>query len=150
MSICVIKILENFAERLQECMLYANIKSEQLGEKLGIGGATIRKYCGATSGIRLPNLIKLADYFNCSIDYLLGRTDKQLDFKLHSVMNFSERLRQVLKEKGLSRYSLDRDTKFKDAYFAVWDKGSQLGVVTLVELAEILDCSVDYLVGRDR
>ena len=23
----------------------------------------------------IPNLVKLADYYNCSIDYLLGRTD---------------------------------------------------------------------------
>lgn len=49
------------------------VSQEQLGNNLGFGKNTISQY---ETGIREPNLdtlIKLADYFNVSVDYLIGR-----------------------------------------------------------------------------
>jgi len=47
----------------------------ELAEKLGVSQQTISKY---EKGLREPDnatLVKLSEIFNCSIDYLLGRTD---------------------------------------------------------------------------
>ena len=145
-----INILSKFGERLVELMFYDNIKSEQLGEKLKMSGETIRRYCKGKSGINLSNLVKLADYFRCSIEFLIGRADEQLDFMLRPAVHFPTRLREVLKENGHSRYSLDKKSKFKDSYLTNWDKGSEPNIFTLIELADFLDCSIDYLIGRDR
>ncbi len=52
-----------------------NISMKKLGEAINLGESTISQY---ESGNREPSfdiLIKIADYFNVSIDYLLGRSD---------------------------------------------------------------------------
>ena len=144
------EILSKFGERLTELMFYANLKSQQLGEKLNLSGETIRKYSKGERGVNLTNLIKLADYFQCSIEFLIQRTDKQLDFTLYPTPPFPKRLRQVLHERGYSRYSLDKQTRFKDGYISNWDRGSQPNIFTLIELSDLLKCSIDYLVGRER
>ena len=48
-----------------------------VGKALNIGGRTIGNY---ESGERMPSLdtlVKLADYYEVSADYLLGRTDNR-------------------------------------------------------------------------
>nr|WP_319488590.1 helix-turn-helix transcriptional regulator [uncultured Caproiciproducens sp.] len=47
-----------------------------LEKKLGFGNATIRKWDDATPGG--DRLSKVADYFNTSVDYLLGRETNEL------------------------------------------------------------------------
>ena len=147
---CSMELLSKFGERLTELMFYANIKSEELGAKLNLSGETIRRYCKGMNGINLANLVKLADYFKCSIEFLACRTDKQLDFTIYPTPPFPKRLRVVLHEKGYTRYSLDKYTKFKDRYITNWDRGSQPNIFTLIELSDLLKCSIDYLVGRER
>lgn len=54
----------------------AGIKPNPLARDLGISSGSITKW--KNGGI--PNgetLIKIADYFGCSVDYLLGREDKK-------------------------------------------------------------------------
>jgi len=51
-----------------------NKKPNKVAMELGLSGATTTKWKAGT----IPNgetLVKIADYFNCSTDYLLGRTD---------------------------------------------------------------------------
>lgn len=53
---------------------------EQLGKDIGSTRATISNFENEQRKPSLDMLIKLADYFDVSIDYLAGRTD---DPKLH-------------------------------------------------------------------
>ena len=64
-----------FYETLSKLMDENNVKAKNLSEQLGIGKNQF-KYWKDNGNI--PNgetLILLADYFNCSVDYLLGRVD---------------------------------------------------------------------------
>lgn len=47
----------------------------ELAEKLGVSQQTISKYERGTREPDNETLVKLAEIFNCSIDYLLGKTD---------------------------------------------------------------------------
>lgn len=63
-----------FARRLKELREEKGLYQKTLSEKLSISRSTITSY---ESGKRNPDiftLIKIADLFNVSIDYLLGRT----------------------------------------------------------------------------
>ena len=54
-----------------------NVSQEEFSEKLGIERKTY--YNWLTKGnIPVPILIKLSEIFDCSIDYLLGRTRNPL------------------------------------------------------------------------
>lgn len=59
--------------RLKE--LRGSLTQDQTAKKLGLNRQTYRNY---ESGMRQPDfetLINIANYYNVSIDYLLGRTD---------------------------------------------------------------------------
>ena len=61
--------------RLKELRQEVQITQKQLAEKLGTSQQVIGYY---ENGINQPapdTLIQLADFFQCSIDYLLGRSD---------------------------------------------------------------------------
>lgn len=65
----------SFYETLSSLMKKRNVTAKQLSEKLKIGKNQF-KYWKDNGNI--PNgetLISLADYFDCSVDYLLGRKE---------------------------------------------------------------------------
>ncbi len=69
-----------FAERLKNLRVSKGLTMEQLGKDIGSTRATISNFENEQRKPSLDMLIKLADYFDVSIDYLAGRTD---DPKLH-------------------------------------------------------------------
>lgn len=65
-----------FWERFYNLCLNVGSKPNPIGKQIGISSATITQW---KSGA-IPNgesLIKLASYFGCSVDYLLGRVDNE-------------------------------------------------------------------------
>ena len=63
-----------FGDRLRELLELNNLSQKQLGEKLNIAPSTIGNY---VRNIREPDhatLIVFADYFNVSVDFLLGKS----------------------------------------------------------------------------
>lgn len=64
-----------FSERLKELRLEADMKQLELAKILGISASTIGMY---EQGRRFPDqeiLLKIANFFDVTTDYLLGRTD---------------------------------------------------------------------------
>ena len=65
----------NFAEHLKVLRKSKNITQKQLAEYIGASERGIQNYEIGTRKPTYEILIALADYFDCSIDYLTGRTD---------------------------------------------------------------------------
>ena len=143
-------ILSEFSERLSELMFFRGIKSEKLGKDLGIGGSTIRRWIRKDSKINLPNLLKLADYFKCTMDFFAGRSEGEMKFTPLTPPPFPQALRKSMDESGYTRYKLDKTTRFKNSYLYKWDHGSQPDIFSLVELADIFGVTIDHLVGREK
>ena len=141
----------NFSERLKELMYdCGDIKSERLGAEIGVSGQSVRGWCEGTQSISLSHLLKLADYFNCSLEFLLARSDIECDYTPRPCPPFYERFREVMKEKGVTRYRMAKESKIKDSYFPAWSRGADPNVDSVMEAADYLNVSIDYLVGRDR
>lgn len=51
------------------------LTQKELSERLKIGQATITCYENGNREPHITSLIAYADYFECSLDYLVGRTD---------------------------------------------------------------------------
>lgn len=61
--------------RIKELRLEKNLNQTEFAKILNIGNTTLSQY---ENGINTPNddmKIKIADFFDVSVDYLLGRTD---------------------------------------------------------------------------
>lgn len=139
--------MERFGERLSDIMFERNIIPEKMAKDLGISLSTVYRWKSNKTKIFLSNLVILADYLNCSIDYILGISDDISNFtKNNDLPKFSMRLREVMKEKGISTYKLRKISSYDGKYFEKWDNGTD---PTAFNLANILDCTVDFLVGRN-
>lgn len=64
-----------FAERLKVLRQSQNLTLQQLGEKLGATKATIGNLENCNKQPSMTMVIKIAEYFNVSVDYLLGLSD---------------------------------------------------------------------------
>ena len=65
-----------FWERFYLLCLSNGTKPNPLAKEIGISSGIVTKWKNEGT---LPNgetLLKIADYLDCSVDYLLGRTDK--------------------------------------------------------------------------
>lgn len=80
----------------------AGLSQEELSAKLGVTQQTISKY---ERGIREPDLatlLKLSELFNCSIDYIIGKTNKniiEVD-SIEKVNKLSDEIIQLLLKSG--------------------------------------------------
>ena len=87
------KLKENIIkDRLKSLREEKSIYQKDLADKLHISRAAIASY---ETGKSLPSLeivLKYADYFKCSTDYILGRVDKR---------NFQEYEDVVIKEAAI-------------------------------------------------
>lgn len=142
--------VSKLSERLSERMDELNLSAEDIAEKLKINQSTVRDWKRNKYLIFLDNLIKLADCLNCSIDFLVGRSETVLDFNPQICPPFYDRLREVMDERNISRYKLCKETGIEDTALSQWKKGSNPHILTLEKLATCLNVSIDYLVGRDR
>lgn len=65
----------NFPERLANLRKTNSVTQKYLAEKTGISEIGIRSYESRRRQPTSDKLIALADFFNVSIDYLVGRSD---------------------------------------------------------------------------
>ncbi|RIV26718.1 XRE family transcriptional regulator [Alicyclobacillaceae bacterium I2511] len=67
--------MPRFSERLVVLRKSHSMTQKQLGEAIGAHERGIRFYEAGTKQPTLDSLVKLANYFNVSLDYLVGRSD---------------------------------------------------------------------------
>jgi methanogenic corrinoid protein MtbC1 len=70
--------MAEFSSRLRGLRVAAQLRQKDLADALGVAQTTIANY---EQGARFPdetNLRRIADHFNVSLDYLMGRTDVNL------------------------------------------------------------------------
>ena len=67
--------MANFSERIKELRHKNKMTQEKLGKVIGVGPDSIYIYEKGKAYPEVRNLIILAEFFNVSVDYLLGRTD---------------------------------------------------------------------------
>lgn len=66
---------------LKSAIIKSGMTREQIAEKVGCDTSSITKYCNGDRYPKTDIIIKLAELFNCSTDYLLGVSDAKTDDK---------------------------------------------------------------------
>lgn len=67
--------MATFSERLTQLIQDRHVQKKDLAESLGITYRQLRRYETGEYNPDFDGLIKLADFFNVSLDYLVGRSD---------------------------------------------------------------------------
>lgn len=101
---------EPFPTALRTIMQDNGTTQQELSSVLGVSRQAIGYYCDGTSSPDFENLIKIANYFNVSTDYLLGISkDRKRAPAAADELGLSEKTIEGLKSlNGLSKSILDR------------------------------------------
>ncbi len=112
-----------FGKRLKAMRELKQIKQGKFADKVGVSRQSIGNYEGGKQYPTIEIIIKMADCLDCSLDYLLGRTDesgtpisKLEDEQLAKLCHFSNMLAKdeaeyLIDAIGMTFYSLAADKK---------------------------------------
>jgi len=70
-------------ERLAHLKHQHDLSSKEIAEKIGITKRSFNEYLTGDIKPSIQNLIKLANLFDCSLDYLVGRDSRQKEKTKH-------------------------------------------------------------------
>ena len=100
-----------FGDRLRALLELNNLSQKQFGEKLNIAPSTIGNYVRNIREPDISTLIIFANYFNVSVDFLIGNgykndmtEDEQLLLNIHKGLNSN--YKKILIEQAKLLYSL--------------------------------------------
>lgn len=124
------------------------LSQQKLGNEIGLARNTICQY---ESGNRVPDvdtLKKIADYFDVSIDYLLGREEKKYTKNCSNNINVSN-MRLLRKEQNITLDKVATDLNSSSQVISRYERGERMpDQETLLALADYYNVSLDYLLGR--
>ncbi|MDE6474550.1 MAG: helix-turn-helix domain-containing protein [Clostridia bacterium] len=140
-----------FSETLNDLLIEHNLNARTLAKVLGMENSTITRYL---NGERLPtidSLVRIADYFKCSTDYLLCMEDESYQRDFSPCPPFAERLAFLLNYYKCSSYRVYHTTGISQGRFYDWKNGISVPTVdNVVKLAKHFNCSVDFIIGRSK
>ena len=77
-------------QRIQDLRTDADMSQKQLSEILHISQRSYSHYETGSRNIPVEMLIRLANYYDISVDYLVGRTDKkEMNKKINKITFFN-------------------------------------------------------------
>ena len=68
-------------QRIQDLRIDSDLSQKKIGEILNISQRSYSHYETGSRNIPIEMLIRLADYYDTTIDYLVGRTDNKEPIK---------------------------------------------------------------------
>lgn len=143
--------LSIFAERLSDLMFESNLNAPKFSQIINCGRATINRYM---SGNKMPSVdmvIKIADYFQCSTDYLMGLDNEDYRQTYLKCPAFKDRFPNLLIYFNISRYKLQKSSGISESTLYYWSKGQTIPTIDkLITIANVLDCSLDFVLGRTK
>ena len=142
-------ILSKFSESFTELLLQHNIAPSAFAKIIGCGKGTISRY---QSGQKLPSLnilLRMADYFQCSTDYLLGLETELYTRTFQSVIPFQQRLPVFCQTLGITKYQIEHKAKIAQSAIYKWQNGTGIpSVDSLIKISQAFGCSIDFILGR--
>lgn len=142
---------ELFSERLCDLLQENKASVNFLAQDLNLNPSAVYKWMRRVSVPNFDNALLLADYFGCSLDYLFGLKELDVQYTPHTPFSsFSDHFEEILREKKISEYRLVKETGISRSKITSWRKGESLpSIHSLIVVATSLDISLDALVGRD-
>ena len=143
-----LKEREAFAASLRRLRDSAGLYQKELADRLGVERSTITAYERAARFPPPEKLASIADFFQVSVDYLLGRSsdDRALD---DEPAMFGDRLRALRERKELTQSELGKIISASKQTISNYENGvSSPDHDALGQLADFFGVSTDYLLGR--
>lgn len=139
-----------FKNSLFDIMISKDVTIVKLAKELHTDPSTLHRWFNSVRDVKLKTLIKLADYFKCSIDYLCGKTHDYVEIMPKQCPKFSVRVKELMAEYNLTPYSFLEQAGITPSKYYYWLNGGEPMLTCLDKIARSLDISLDNVVGRDK
>lgn len=146
--------MDEFSKRLKDLMEMEGLSNRALSMKINVDRASIRLWLSGRFYPRYDALIKLAAFFNVSIDYLIG-LENVTDNNVRKAVSMEEvrkhfflTLSRYMEEHHLTIYAMAKRIDIDQKAFTNWlTKGSMPETGMIIRLAKEMKIFVDDLLG---
>ncbi len=144
------KNLNVFTENFTDLFVLTGLTKHKFAELIGIGHCLIADYLNGTIPL-LRNVIKICDYFNCSVDFIVGLTT---DFSYTNLQKgykkdcFFNEYQKLLKDNNTTHYCLAKNKIVTATKLSLWKQGRLPQFEVMVAIAYELCGSIDKMLGR--
>lgn len=142
--------MSNISETLEELIITNGYTQKTFAEKAKINESCITRYIRNKTTPTVDILVVIADFFNCSTDFLLGREEFNDKLSFNACAPFCERiifLKNFLKLTDKQFYDTAEITKSR--YFD-WKNGScKPSLYNIIKIADKFGLRVDFILGRE-
>ncbi len=139
----------SFQKRFKSLLEESDYSRSEIAKIIPLSQSTLSN--ALTYGI-IPStktLIKIADFFDISINFLLGKTDIEDFYKSSSPASFLSRFESLCSEKEVTHYKVAADCLFDKSNISRWISKGFLPELEILELlCDYFNVSPDYLLGR--
>jgi len=145
-------IISKYAETLNDLMYDNKLTAESLSKATGISKNRIYEWLTGKSKFMpsVTSLLIIADYFKCSLDYLTGIDGNNAPPSQKPRPSFSGWFRPAIERKGFTLYGLGKKSNIATQHFYKWINNERKpSLDSLLRISAALNCSLDYLVGRE-
>ena len=129
-----------------------DVKGNELANILNVSKSSISHYEKNDRDVPLRNLVKISNYFDLSLDYILNLTDikryedlkKPIDLKITS-----ERIKQICLDQKWTNVKMAKILNITESNIRKYKTGQTLILTAFaLELASKYNYSLDWLTGR--
>jgi len=137
--------MNNFRERLEDFLIEHDMSKNQLATIVGVRPDTIYGYYRKKLLPEIHIAKRIADHFNCSLDYLFGLTD-QVKNNEKNDLSFADTIKKLIKDNHKSVEKTMKELNISDRTYYRWQSGESKPLTSvIITLAKYFDVSVDYL-----
>lgn len=143
-----------FSERLKDLMLIEGVSQHKLSSAANVQRKSVSNWLRGINYPRYDALIRVADYFHISTDYLIGiNNTAESCFSRYPIEAIQPRLickiTNFLTENNRTKYSLAKEIDIEQSTMERWfSVGAMPEVSILIKLVKIMRESLDELLGR--
>lgn len=140
----------NYGNILKEIRKNNNLSQTEMATILNINRSTYGHYETEYQTIPINHLINFCDYFNISINYVLGISDNsKTKFKKINAKITGERLKEFRKNNNLTQEKLATILNTTKTVICGYEKGRyMIATPFLYTICKKYHVSADYLLGR--
>lgn len=139
-----------FTENFTDLFLSTGLGKTKFAGIVGLKHSQIEKYLQGTIPVT-SSVVKICDYFNCSIDFITGLSNTFSYPNLNKGFcpnNFYPEYERLLKLNHTNHFKLSKNNIVTETSLSLWKKGYLPKFDVLIAIAYELDGSIDRMLGR--
>ena len=141
--------MEILLKRLINLRKESGVSQMVLAEAIGTTTQAISKYETTDQDVTVKRILEFADYFNVSVDYLMGISDSKDILEPRSDDPYYKRIGDIRRLKRLKQKEMAELLGVSQQQVGRFESGKhELSGKRFLQIAEVCGVSLDYLAGR--